>query len=408
MRKIQKTLAGLGLSALFIGAAYALTAVSAPHQVEARDAKSVTATWTLGGNVWEGVSAVVSDPEVITASNLKYAGVTPKGMRTAKPSTGEINLTTWNTSVSAERVASDYVAFTATAAGFQPTKLTLNWGAIKTGNARVDVEIVNGENVYTVANAQIPGRVEADATKDADTDFSASFDITGVPAITGDLELRFYLYGDAGKAREVGFNNVCLSGVAEQGEVADDWFFHIPGTLPVPDTKDEVNYAWGGNMNIEGNDGDKNFSNTYAGSSITFKNVHVHQAGGYQILFPLDWATANGAKATVEVTDAESGALEAKGELVSPKNNSAWEKIPLDLEGVIASGVKNVKISFTPGEGRDFAFNMKAPEFVRTGEGTPWRRQRTRRRHPGARRLDDLPRHSRYRPLQLDLQRPQG
>ncbi|MDE6511269.1 MAG: hypothetical protein K2L00_04140, partial [Muribaculaceae bacterium] len=129
--------------------------------------------------------------------------------------------------------------------------------------------------------------------------------------------------------------------------------------------------GWGGNMNVEGPDGDKNFCNTFEGATLTFKSVHVHEAGAYKVMLPLDWATANQAAVKIEVTDAESNVLEASGDVVSPRNNFAWEKLEYTLDGVIADGVKNIKFSFTPGTDRNWAFNMKAPEFVCIGEGIP-------------------------------------
>ena len=135
---------------------------------------------------------------------------------------------------------------------------------------------------------------------------------------------------------------------AADESTADNYYFHIPGILPVPDTKDEENYGWGGNMNVEGPDGDKNFCNTFEGATLTFKSVHVHEAGAYKVMLPLDWATANQAAVKIEVTDAESNVLEASGDVVSPRNNFAWEKLEYTLDGVIADGVKNIKFSFTP------------------------------------------------------------
>ncbi len=117
-------------------------------------------------------------------------------------------------------------------------------------------------------------------------------------------------------------------------------------------------------MGVEGNDGDKNFCNAFECSALTFKNVHVHQAGSYKAVVPLDWATGNGAMLKIEVMDAESGALEASCNTIAPTNGYKWEPSDFPLEGIISEGVKNIRFSFTPGEGRAWAFNFKAPEFV--------------------------------------------
>ncbi len=372
---MHKTLAGVAVAALTFGAAFAASSLSNTVPARAADANTVSATWTLGQKVYKDVAAEVSDASVITASNLTFGStITSNRVRTAKPSTGEVKLTTYNTVVSATPDEDEgYVAFTLTTAeDFKVTNIAFDCGAIKTGNARMDVVLEGGSQPLTVATAIIPARVEEDATKDATIKLHRSFEVEGAEAIAGDIAVKCYLYGDAGKAREIGFANVVITGTVEGGETpADEYFFHIPGTLPVPDTKDEVNYTWGGNAGIEGNDGDKNFCGFYEGATLTFNNVHVHQAGAYTVTMPLDWSTGSGTSVIIEVTDATSGKLEAKCKTVMPKNNSKWELIDFPLEGRIEDGVKNVKFAFELAADRNFACNFKAPIFTRTGEGSP-------------------------------------
>ncbi len=368
MKKLTKTVMGLSAVALAFGAAYAAGGLGSMRSSEAEGDNVATATWALGEKTFSDVAAEVSDASVISASNLSYEGLSTNRVRTAKPSTGEIKLTTWNTSVSATPVETDYVQFSITTEmPFTPTLLTLNSGAIKTGNARMDIVAVVGDATYTISEGVIPARVEENEEKDADQDFSLSYQLTDIPAVKGDLALRFYLYGDAGKAREVGFANVCLTGTYDA--TVDDCYFHIPGKFAVPDSNTDEHYGWEGNMGVEGNDGDKNFCNCYEGSTLTFLNVHVHQAGAYKAVVPLDWATGNGAMLKIEVIDVENGEVEASCNMVAPKNTYKWEPFDFPLEGTINEGVKNIKFSFTPGEGRAWAFNFKEPEFVYVGEG---------------------------------------
>ncbi len=361
---------GLSALALAFGGAYAAGGLGSMMRTSAEEGNTASATWHLGEKTFSDVAAEVSDPSVISASNLSYEGVASNRVRTAKPASGEIKLTTWNTSMSATPVESDFVKFSITTeVPFTPTLLTLNSGAIKTSNVRMDIVAEIGDASYTITQGAIPARVEENEEKDADKDYSLSYELTDIPAVKGEMDVKFYIYGDSGKAREVGFSDVCISGTYDA--TADDCYFHIPGAFAVPDTQDEDHYIWEGNMNVEGNDGDKNFCNAYEGSAVTFKNVHVHQAGGYKAVVPLDWATGNGAMLKIEVFDAETNELEASCNTKAPVNSYKWEPFDFPLEGAISEGVKNIRFSFTPGEGRAWAFNFKAPEFVRTGDGTP-------------------------------------
>ncbi len=371
MKKLNKVVMSLSAFALAVGGAYATSGLSSIMRAAADEENVVSATWHLGEKVFSDVAADVSNPDVISSSNLSFeGGITSNRVRTAKPASGEIKLTTWNASVSATPVESDFIKFSITTKdSFTPTSLTLNAAAIKTGNARMDIVAQVGDASYTIVEKAIPARTNESDTDDAEIDYSLSYDITDIPAVKGELALKFYLYGDAGKAREVGLSEVCLSGTytADSGEIADDdtYYFHIPGMLgSVPDTQDEENYIWEGNMGVEGADGDKNFCNAFEGSALTFKNVHVHQAGTYKAVVPLDWATGNGAMLKIEVMDAETGALEASCNTVAPTNSYKWQPFDFPLEGKISEGVKNIRFSFTPGEGRAWAFNFKAPEFV--------------------------------------------
>ncbi len=322
MKKLNKVVMGLSAFALAVGGAYAASGLSSIMRAAADDENTVSATWHLGEKVFSDVAADVSNPDVISSSNLSFeGGITSNRVRTAKPASGEIKLTTWNTSLSATPVESDFVKFTInTEAPLTPTSLTLNAAAIKTGNARMDIVAQIGDTSYTIAENAIPARTNESDTDDAEIDYSLSYDITEIPAVKGELALKFYLYGDAGKAREGGLREVCLSGIADT--TVDPYYFHIPGMLgSVPDTQHEEYYIWEGNMGVEGADGDKNFCNAFEGSALTFKNVHVHKAGTYKAVVPLDWATGNGAKLKIEVMDAETGAVEASCNTVAPTNS---------------------------------------------------------------------------------------
>ncbi len=100
MKKLTKTVMGLSAVALAFGAAYAAGGLGSMRSSEAEGDNVATATWALGEKTFSDVAAEVSDASVISASNLSYEGLSTNRVRTAKPSTGELKLTTWKTSVS--------------------------------------------------------------------------------------------------------------------------------------------------------------------------------------------------------------------------------------------------------------------------------------------------------------------
>lgn len=366
MQKMQKTLMGVAAAALTFGAAFAASSLS--NSVPAHAPSSATATWTMNADLTASAAGV-------PAAGFTFGEVAHGTLiGTNNPKTDGMIGFQANLQGDAGRRDESYFAYTLTPAGtFTPSSVSLEILNQGWGDGRFDIVIEYAGTTVDVATNETPNRDNGDTSVAGRT---RSYAVSGaeIPAGT-EMTLKVYYYSkssQSGTKRTGMINNIVLAGSLEEGEPEDDnYFFHIPGTLPVPDTKDEVNYTWGGATNIEGNDGDKNFCNLYEGATVTFNNVHVHQAGAYTVTVPLDWSTGSGSEIIVEVTDAATGTLEAKCKTVMPKNNSAYEPVDFPLEGRIEDGVKNIKFSFVLASDRPFACNFKAPVFTRTGEGTP-------------------------------------
>lgn len=193
MKKNLKTLLSLSVAALAFGGAFATANLSSMMKAPAEE-NTASVTWHLGEKVFEGPADDISNKDVITETKLSYEGVTTNRVRTAKPASGDINLTSWNCAKSKECADTAYVQFSITTAKpFTPTSLTLNAGAIKTGNARMDIKAEIGGSSYSIANNIIPARVEEDAKLDSLIDYSLSYKLVDIPAVKGELKLKFFI-----------------------------------------------------------------------------------------------------------------------------------------------------------------------------------------------------------------------
>lgn len=350
---------GLTAFALAAGGAYAASGLSSMMRTSAEEDSSVSATWHLGEKVFSDVTADVSDADVISSSNLSYEGLTSNKVRTAKPTSGEIKLTTWNASISATPVESDFVKFTITTeVPFTPTLLTLNSGAIKTGNARMDIVAEIGGTSYSIAKGIIPARVEENEEKDADKDYTLSYELTDIPAVKGELALKFYLYGDAGKAREVGLSEVCISGTtdnisADPIEVPEGWMT-MPGEIDI----NHPSWVYDG-LRIE-NNGD-NIGWARNGCSATGQ-IFVKEGGVYQLHMDFYWFQ-NESDFEIEITDMATG----KKEVDTFYHIYGIHKADIYLEGYLTPGKKIIKYTFHSESGGWLA-NYKSHSSTKIGD----------------------------------------
>lgn len=142
---------------------------------------------------------------------------------------------------------------------------------------------------------------------------------------------------------------------------ADNCNFSIPGTLALSSS----------DANIVGSDvrvGDDMLDYVKNGGTLTFNGVHVHQAGAYKVVIPIDYSYGTGTL-KIQVIDNETETIEAYYNGVLTKNNSSYEEIDFELTGVINEGTKNVVFTFEDQE-RTYVCNAKSPKFVRTGDGS--------------------------------------
>lgn len=386
MQKFKKVVVGAyALAVAAAGVAYAASFASEQGSLPkkaAEDAETVTATWAMGGKNVAAITSVVSNTEAIT--NAEFSAVvnythadgktSSVGGRTARP-TAELNfpLTTVGSMPIGQRNENVYFQYTITAAQeFTPVSFSLNAWNVKNGAGRFDVVVEYNGTEYVIVEEQKPARTQenSDDKNESKSGYSFEFALSDVPAGTGEYIVRIYPYtSDAATNREIGFSNVTVTGTVAAGqEEPDNCHFHIPGVHELNPIDGDIECTTPARIENPGT-ADAKFGYLQAGTSVTFKNVHCGQAGGYKVIMPVDWSVGD-AEFEVEVTDIASNKIEARVAAVMPKNNSAFQPMEFDLEGRITKGLKNVVYRFTKNPSREAGFNLKAPEFVRTGEGT--------------------------------------
>ena len=368
---LKKSLIGVAaIGALAAGVAFAATTARdliLPKRAADATATTVTATWKLGTKSIDPAPAVYSQDNVFTSSTFNVTGMTLKQVRTAQCDPA-INFTSINTTEQTKASESQYIEFSVKpATDFTVTGVSFAWGTIKKNDVKADVVlIVNGTTKNLATNVTLP-KVNVGAD-DANTDFYARYSFSDVAATTGDIALRIYPYGSA---REIGLANVVITGTVkseEQGGETDNCHFHLPGVHELNPIDDDI--VCTGNARIE-NAGttDAKFGYLQTGTSVTFKNVHVGEPGAYKVLMTVDWSVGD-AKFRIDINDVATGKLEAKlKESVMPKN-SGWQTFEFQLDGRVSEGLKDITYYFTDNPSHANGFNLRAPEFVRTGEGT--------------------------------------
>ncbi|MDE5785878.1 MAG: hypothetical protein K2H98_05030 [Duncaniella sp.] len=182
--------------------------------------ESVSVTWTLGAKVYENIDGVPSDQNSVTGILTKGSNMNGKGSRTAKPSSGDIKMTTWSQAIKGAYDADTYVEFTVTPKdgySFKPTNISFDHGSVKNGMGRYDIEYRNGENVVSVAKTKTSTRIN-ESTDDASLNYHCSYALKDTEATEDSHVVRIYFYSSSatdGSSREFGLANVIISGVAE-------------------------------------------------------------------------------------------------------------------------------------------------------------------------------------------------
>ncbi len=187
-------------------------------------AETATAKWALGTATFKDIPAEVTPEDAFSATNVTFTGtIGTEKKRTAKPASGDIPMTGYNAVMSATVDKDSYVEFSMNVAKpITVTNVSWDWASIKHTSGLVDVELVIDGNAVSVTNAQKPARTNEDATFDADKDYHFAKDVEVAEAAQS-VALRFYLYGDATKARTFGLANVTVTGnLAEGGDTPVD------------------------------------------------------------------------------------------------------------------------------------------------------------------------------------------
>lgn len=201
----------LSLLAATAGSAYAETTASAK--------------WALGTAEFQDIAAEVTPEGVFSASNVTYTGsIGTEKKRTAKPSTGDIPMTGYNAVMSTTVDKNSYVEFSMSLdKPVSVTNVSWDWASIKHTSGMVDVELLIDGTAVSVTNSQKPARTNEDATYDASMNYHFA-KMVDVATASQTIALRFYMYGDATKARTFGLANITVSGTVAEDTPVDPGF----------------------------------------------------------------------------------------------------------------------------------------------------------------------------------------
>lgn len=380
MQRFKKIVVGASvLAAVTAGVAYAASYASEIGSVPRRAAdgdQTVSASWAMGGSSLNALSASFSQEGVFGASTVSSGAGATLGGRNAKPNTTTtIPLTSFK-AVPTAKSESVYLQFTySLEKEFTPTSISVDAWNVKNGGGRFALEIERDGNTQVLVEEQKPARTQekaGDANESVDG-YTFTYPVSDFAAGTGDITVKIYPFtSDGATNREIGFANVILTGtVPAAAPEEDNNYFCIPGELTFVLGDSHLSFS-GAKTEQSETDGVMypNVGYWSDGASATFNNVHVHKAGTYKVLLPTDNSYGD-FNCTIEVKDAETGAVEASYSGNFLKNTSKWAKMEYELEGTVNEGLKNVVFTAVrPADvTRGYAGNFRAPEFVWTGEG---------------------------------------
>lgn len=368
--KLFGVLALGGILAAGVAYAAATSSTSAlPAPQAADDTASgtpVTATWAMGTTTNTGITATAVPENALNTSTQSFSGVAYKQVRKATMSDGSnLNFTTYSAMQSTVVDKSGYVEFSAEPNGtLAVDKIAVTWCCAKHQSGKMDVELIVDGKATTIATALTPPKYNGNTT-DATTNFNKTFSVSA--SASESIKLRFYLYGDANSAREMGFANVVISGTSyEAGADIPDTVVEVPsdwkGEVAPGQFKAVVNgYPWTFNgtkyqacSTIE--DG-SHVAYVKNGTSCAVE-YFCTQAGVYSATFKT--CSDNVANITFTVTDLETGTVEA--ETVYPFHNE--KEFTVILPAKISVGKKKLNIAFAADHG-GWIGNFHAPELKR-------------------------------------------
>lgn len=370
--RITKLFGALALGGILAaGVAYAAAtsstpALPAPQADEPTTAATpVTATWAMGTTTNTGITATSVPEDALKTSTQSFSGITYKQVRKATMSDGSsLNFTTYSAMQSVTVDKSGYVEFSAEPNGtLAVNKIAVTWCCAKHQSGKMDVELIVDGKATTIATALTPPKYNGN-TNDATTEFSKNFSVSA--SASESIKLRFYLYGDASNAREMGFANVVLSGTLyEEGteipETAPAGWAAIPGVLnkiELATNATEAGWTIGGAIKYDSQDGQ--FGSIKNGGWCS-TNFFCDKAGAYNLVVPFKWDQSSGQNddIRIEITDQTTGKKEIDQHYAFTGGRTE-QTIP--LEGVMTRGCKTIKFTFTsPGTG--YITNIMAPTF---------------------------------------------
>lgn len=186
---------------------------------------NASAKWALGTAVFKDIPAEVTPEGVFSATNVNYTGsIGTEKKRTAKPESGEIPMTGYNAVMAATVDKDSYVEFSMELAKpVTVNNVAWDWASIKHTSGMVDVELLIDGTAVSITNSQKPARTNEDATYDAAMNYHFAKAVE-VATASQTISLRFYMYGDATKARTFGLANVTVSGTVSEDTPVDPGF----------------------------------------------------------------------------------------------------------------------------------------------------------------------------------------
>jgi len=180
-------------------------------------AESVTATWTLGVAPADVVTSAVTSTNSITGAMTVGSALIDGKKRTAKPSTGDVAMTSYKTNATKGYQDGEYIDFTITPAQgmqFAITNISLSIGSVKSSSARSQIQIIADGQTTQVAKEFTPTRVDENAAtdKDANRSYGKSYNITDMAASDKAVVVRVLIYESDANSREVSMSNVVITG----------------------------------------------------------------------------------------------------------------------------------------------------------------------------------------------------
>ncbi len=325
MQKITKAVLGAAIVAVAAGAAYAATNA---QRAIAREADA-TSHFALPG----ALTLDAADSDIVCTSPCRVE------------SDGKVGYFSDNTTVTFNNVNCEK-------AGTYKVSIPVDWSM---GDAKFSVTVTDNttEAVEATLESVMPKNNSSFEVMEFDLEGRISEGLKTI--VFKSLENPSHSGGFNWKSPEFTWTG--------EGEVPS-YHFVLPGTLTLDAADGDIVCTSPCRVESDGKIG--YFKNDM---TVTFNNVNCEKAGTYKVAIPADWSVGD-AKFSVTVTDNATEAVEATLESVMPKNNSSFEVMEFDLEGVVSEGLKTVVFKSLENPSHENGFNWKSPVFTWTGEGS--------------------------------------